>query len=84
MKRISIFIGLKIVEILGVCGIVGIFYCLHLGLASISTSKIFIYSIAGIVGGGIVALFFLSLYAIGTGIALAIKANWRWAGRLTK
>ncbi len=80
MKRILIFIGLKIVEILGVCGIVGIAYYigqyyLYLGLEE--GEELFLPTFLGL------ASMVVSL-VIGMGIYAGIKANWSWAGGLTK
>lgn len=72
MKRILIFIGLKIVEILGACGIIAIAYYigqyyLYLGLDSDGSDSI-----------RAVILGFASLFvcfAIGIGIYAVLKAN---------
>lgn len=84
MVKILIFIGLKIAEILGVCGIVGILY----GIGWLLTYQLGIDP--DMTGGwlcfkGFFCLAFLVIiFVIGFGIYCAIKANWAWADRLSK
>ncbi|KKM60013.1 hypothetical protein LCGC14_1546090 [marine sediment metagenome] len=83
--KILIFIGLKLAEILGVCGIVGILYGIGIITDPIifwdfeETSLVRTLS-AGFIG--IVIIIGLSLTAFG--IYCVIKANWAWAERLRK
>lgn len=84
MRKILIFIGLKIVEILALCVGVGILYGLGIFVDPIifpnfyiSTMRIFF---AGFVGICIIAVIFL----IALAIYYAIKANWDWADSISK
>ena len=79
MKRILIFIGLKIAEILSVCGIIGIMYGIGYFILNITEKTVVWYEALAI--GFMVVLIGAVLYLI---LSEAIKANWKWAGRLSK
>lgn len=80
MKTILIFIGLKLLEILGICGIIVIAYYigqyyLYLGLADDGAP--FMPAFLGLVS------MFVS-FVIGMGIYAGIIANWEWASKLSR
>ena len=82
--KLLICIELKLAEILGVCGILGIFY----GFGILVDPLIFPgfdpqlgrLWFSGFIGCVIIAVIFL----ICCGIYHAIKANWQWAERISK
>ncbi len=88
MRKILIFIGLKIAEILGVCGIVGILYgiglfAIYLNIPLTHKNWVEIALIGFVCVFGLPAIILLP-YGIGHIIYDVIKANWAWADRITK
>ena len=85
MERILIFVGLKIAEILGICGIVGILY--GIGYFNVRVMGWFddmeLWFELVLVGVLVLAILFL-IFMLGTGIYCAIMANWEWASKLSK
>ncbi len=82
MRKILIFIGLKIAEILGGVGIMATVYGLGLGLNHIIYPKQDTWF--QIVLKGVIALCAITIAnLIGIGIYYGIKANWNWADRIT-
>lgn len=83
MKKILIFIGLKIMEILGVCGITAIAYgigCFSTRVLGFATHMDLWYEIVIM---GFVCLFILFAgFLICMGIWQALKANWKWADKI--
>ena len=82
-KQISVFIGLKIVEIAGIVFIP--YYLGKLGLW-ISPSLTVRDGYLAIWGNGMLMLllFILVLFLLVGILYGPIRANWRWAGKLTK
>ncbi|HDY67624.1 MAG TPA: hypothetical protein ENH85_07525 [Candidatus Scalindua sp.] len=81
--KLLICIELKLAEILGVCGIVGILY----GFGIIFNPIFFPYrnTTPSIFFSGFIVIWCMAiLFMIGVGIYHAIKANWAWADRLSK
>jgi len=82
-KQISVFIGLKIVEIAGI-----VFIPYYLGKLGFWTSPSYTVSkgYLAIWGNGmlILLLFILALFLLFGIFYGFILANWRWAGKLTK
>ena len=82
-----ICIELKLAEILGVCGIVGILYGFGLCIDSIFFSRIhewYIIVLKGLWLLCVIGFGFGVGYWIAFGIYHAIKANWAWAERISK
>lgn len=86
--KLLICIELKIAEILGVCGIVGILYLIGyfvVGLKFFSYMNLWYEMIiTGLICLIALAILFAILFAICGGIYEVIKANWNWADRLSK
>ena len=78
--KIMIFIGLKLAEILSVCGI-GYFTVNVIGIKPEDCDNNWVnYPLMGVFS--LAALLFI--FVIYVGIYHAIKANWAWAERLRK
>ncbi len=83
--KLLIFIGLKLAEILGVCGCIGILYGLGLVMTYVIGFKPEDTRWGHILAKGFISLGGLFLiFIISLGIYHAIKANWAWATRLSK
>lgn len=85
MKKILIFIGLKLAEALGICGIVGILYGMGYFVTRVmgwATHMDLWYET--IVMGVIPLLMLFGIFAVGFLIYEVIKANWAWADRISK
>lgn len=88
MKKILIFIGLKVAEVLGFCGCVGILYgigsfAIYMGLHFDDETKYAGWAypilVGVILGTGVLALF-----AIGIPVHHFVKTNWNWADRINR
>ena len=83
--KILIFIGLKLAEILGVCGIVGILYGIGCLITCVIGFDPEMNHWAILILKGFISLSLLiGIVFIVYSIYEAIKANWAWAERLRK
>lgn len=86
MRKILIFTGLKLAEIMGVCGIVGILYGMGWFITNVIGYDPKGSNIAWLIFKGfylgLIPLFLI--FAIGIGIYHVIKANWTWADRISR
>jgi hypothetical protein len=84
MKKILIFIGLKLAEILGVCGIAATLYGLGMFTDSFLFPGFHISILRTFFSGFIGLIAIVVIIGICLCIYHAIKANWNWADRIAK
>ena len=82
--KLLICIELKLAEILGVCGIIGILYLIGYSVVGLKFFSHMNLWYEMIITGLLCLVALFMLFSLCVGIYQVIKANWAWAERISK